>query len=94
MTTGSTNYFLLVYRPDSRELAIEEFGRDGRGAVVAYSEREHEFADEPGVEVVLVAADTIETIRKTHSHYFADADEDGLLSEFTRGLAAAVRDRG
>lgn len=89
MTTGPTNYFLLVYHLDTQEVAVESFGDDDQAAAAAYSEREHEYRDNNAVEVVMVGADSLETVRKTHSHYFANTPGD-LVSELERELVSML----
>lgn len=89
MTTAPTNYFLLVYHLDTQEVAVESFGDDDRAAAAAYSEREHEHRDINAVEVVMVGADSLETVRKTHSHYFANTSSD-LVSELERELVSIL----
>lgn len=55
--------------------------------MAAYAAREEQHREDPSVEVVLVAADSLDTIRTTHSHYFADGDA-GLLDGVSRVLSA------
>ncbi len=77
--TKATRYFLLTFRVADRSVAVEDFGADETAATDAYSRLERETGDQGDVEVVLVGADSLETVRKTHSHYFS-ADEDVLAS--------------
>ncbi len=77
--TKATRYFLLTYRLADRSVAVDDFGADETAATDAYSRLEREVGDHSDVEVVLVGADSIENVRKTHSHYFS-ADEDVLAS--------------
>lgn len=77
--TKATRYFLLTYRLADRSVAVDDFGADEIAATDAYSRMEREVGDHSDVEVVLVGADSIENVRKTHSHYFS-ADEDVLAS--------------
>jgi hypothetical protein len=86
MSTEPTNYFLLVYKSQGAELQIEELGADDAAAAEAYTRREHEYRDHPEIEVVLVGADSLDTVRKTHSHYFAGSSHD-LLGDLERELA-------
>jgi hypothetical protein len=83
--TDPTNYFILTYHLDTQEVTVEDFGADDDSAAAAYSEREHEHRDDALVEVVMVGADSLETVRKTHSHYFAERAADAV-SEFEREL--------
>ncbi|AVM63488.1 hypothetical protein C3V38_02790 [Dietzia sp. oral taxon 368] len=71
-------HFLLVYSFDAGRLIREEEFTDTRMAVTAYEAAEAEFRNSDEVarfEVVLVGADSIETVMRTHGHYFKDADE-------------------
>lgn len=49
---------------------MEEFGTDYDDALEAYAVREREHRLDPAVEVVLLGADSLDTIKKTHSSYF------------------------
>ncbi len=88
--TKATRYFLLTFRVADRSVAVEAFGADETAATDAYSRLEREVGDHGEVEVVLVGADSIETVRKTHSHYFS-ADEDVLASVEKNLLVVASR---
>jgi hypothetical protein len=70
MARGKTIHFLLTYDRSERRLVNMEKFRDGKKAVVAYGEREREFADRAQIEVVLLGADSEEAIRVTHPIYF------------------------
>jgi hypothetical protein len=89
MRPEPTKYFILTYRLDTQEVEVEDFGADDETAAAAYSEREHAHRDDPMVEVVMVGADSLETVRKTHSHYFAERDPDGV-TEFERELVSML----
>lgn len=78
---GPDRYFILIYDVPSREVEIHEFERDYVAATAAYTAFELEHRDDRGTEVVLVGADSIETIHKTHSHYFAE-HIDELFKQF------------
>lgn len=88
MSTGPTNYYLLIYEAAAADLQVEEYGSDGPAAAAEYTKREHLYWDRPDVEVVLVGADSLETIKKTHAHYFA-ASVQSLLGDLERDLTAA-----
>lgn len=71
-------HFLLVYSFDAGRLIREEKFTDTQMAVTAYESAEAEFRsinEAAKFEVVLVGADSIETVMRTHGHYFKDADE-------------------
>ena len=86
MSTGPTSYFILIYNLGNREVLIEEWGGDDVGAAAAYTEREREMRERDDVEVVMVGADSLDTVKQTHSHYFATTTED----LFDQLLAALV----
>jgi hypothetical protein len=67
----SLNHFLLLY--DVRHQALLDalpFGEDGDAAAAAYAEKEQVYRDRDDVEIVLLGADSLDTLRKTHPHYF------------------------
>ena len=72
-------HFLLVY--DMRRHGLrqwEEFD-SGDEAAAAYSQVEAEYRDRADdFEVALLRADSLETIRVTHSHYFRAGKRDSL----------------
>ncbi len=74
-------HFLLVYSYDERRLVEQEEFLDADLAAAAYTEMERRYRDLPRYEIVLVGSDSIETIMKTHGHYFAGSDSS-LFSEF------------
>lgn len=68
-------HFLLVYDHRLQRLVASprEF-RNGPEAAVAYAALEAEHRNDRDLEIVLVGADSIETIRRTHGHYFSAVD--------------------
>lgn len=70
-------HFILIYdHQQQRLLEALEFGEHGEDATAKYAEYEREYKDREGVEIVLVGADSLETIRQTHAHYFSDSASD------------------
>lgn len=68
--SGPTN-FLIIFDHELNELrSSENFGLDIDTALTAYSAAETEYRNVDHIEVVLIGADSIETIMKTHSNYF------------------------
>jgi hypothetical protein len=63
-------HFLLIYDLKAQRLISQEEFDDGGEAATAYAalERQHQGRDD--LEIVLVGADSIETIKRTHGHYF------------------------
>lgn len=80
-------YFILIYDVPSRGLEVEEHGGAYEAAAGRYSELEELHRSNDGVEVVLVGADSLETIKRTHSHYFAERADD-LFRQFLDPAAA------
>lgn len=80
-----TIHFLLVYSySDQRLLRSDEYGNADEAAA-AYREAERQYqgrSDE--FEVVLVGADSLSTVMKTHGHYFTSNAEE-TLSALVRG---------
>lgn len=78
-------YFLLTYHLRDRAVHIDEFDNDFDEAAAHYSMLERRYGDNEQYEVVLLGADSVETIHKTHSHYFtkraADLFEQFLIEE-------------
>lgn len=64
-------HFLLVFDHSRGELIREQAYRDGREAARAYEGAEKGLRDNKDLEIVLVGADSIETIRATHGQYFS-----------------------
>jgi hypothetical protein len=85
MPNQSILYFILIYNRADRELIIREFGDDQDAATTAYSTFEDFYRDEDR-EVLLVGADSLDTIRATHSQYFFSTPEH-LLDDFLSSLS-------
>lgn len=75
MTEAEIILFLLVADPSKPEPDVRDLGVDYDAAIVVYNESEAQYRDSD-VEVVLLSADSVETIRRTHSSYFAAQLED------------------
>jgi hypothetical protein len=69
-------YFLLVYSRGHQGLQTVQRFEDQADAGRAYEATERAAHGNPDLEVVLVGADSIDTIRQTHGQYF-DAPPDG-----------------
>jgi hypothetical protein len=76
----ATVHFLLAYSHAEQKLVSQEEFSDSKRATKAYAEAEAQHKDDSNYEIVLIGSDSIETIMKTHGHYFSGATED-LLSE-------------
>lgn len=83
---GPTQYFILVYDLAMRHVEVHTYGDDVEAANAAYSILEDEHAGGK-YEVVLVGADSIETIKRTHSPYFST----GTATEVVEAFIASIR---
>jgi hypothetical protein len=63
-------HFLLIYNSADESVKVEDLGHDEAAAAERYAEVEEELRTETAYEVVLIGADSLETIKTTHSHYF------------------------
>jgi len=73
-------HFLLVYDLNAGQL-VEQFEfTDAEEAAESYARMEEKHRGDSDLEIVLVGADSIDTIRVTHGHYFdEEVDTDGSL---------------
>lgn len=65
-------HFLLVYDLTQQRLIEQLEFADGDEAAQAYARKEAEHRANDDVEIVLVGADSIDTIKLTHGQYFDD----------------------
>ncbi len=75
MSSIDIKHFLVIYDVSRGEAEVEEFGTDYDRAQEAYAEAERGNRDREDVDIVLLSADSLETIKRTHSSYFAARDE-------------------
>lgn len=69
-------HFLLVYDHRKQSLVSQPLRfEDGTEAAAAYAACEAEHRNDANLEIVLVGADSLATIMRTHGHYFRGADE-------------------
>lgn len=75
------HHFLLVYSHDEGKLVQQDEFLDEAQAAAAYTaaERGHRGSLE-NYEIVLVGSDSIDTIMRTHGHYFAAQDDSSPFS--------------
>lgn len=74
MAPDEIKHFLISLDPTTGKSDVREFGIDYDAAQVAYGEAER--ADTEGrLNIVLISADSLATIEKTHSSYFKSASE-------------------
>lgn len=82
--TRSLIHYLLIFDHAKGVLLEQRPFEDGSAAVEAYSAAEEQHRDDKLIEIVLVASDSLETIRLTHANYFA---EFSPVSRFLSDLA-------
>jgi hypothetical protein len=64
-------HFLLVYDRSQQRLVYEQPFSDPTVALKAYEAMEEKHRNETDKEIVLVGADSIETVKLTHGNYWA-----------------------
>lgn len=67
-------HFLLIYDVRQQRLVSSDQFADPGEATAAYAQAESRHRLSKDYEIVLVGADSLETIRRTHGHYFGDRD--------------------
>jgi len=72
VAAGSIIHYLLIFDHQSECLLTEKPFTDADEAVLAYAAAEKEYQGQERMETVLVASDSIETIKLTHANYFAE----------------------
>jgi hypothetical protein len=70
VSDADINHFLVVYNLAEGRAHVERFGTDYAEALAAYAKAEEDFANRDTFDIVLLGADSIETIERTHSSYF------------------------
>jgi hypothetical protein len=71
MSPDEIQHFLVVFDPATGGVDVRGFGTDYEAAQEAYSEAEMANGDiDATLDIVLLSADSLETIEQTHSSYF------------------------
>jgi hypothetical protein len=70
MGQDQIKHFLVSYDLATGKTEVESFGTDYDAAQVAYARAEQANADDGKLDIVLLGADSLETIKQTHSSYF------------------------
>jgi hypothetical protein len=76
-------HFLLVYDLKEGRLVSQDSFSNGDQAAAAYAQCERKHQGDHDIEIVLVGADSIETIQVTHGQYF---DGEPSASPFLAGV--------
>lgn len=80
----ATIHFLLVYDLTRQALVDQREFRNPDEAAEAYAELEAVHRADRNYEIVLVGADSIDTIMKTHGHYFGRSGSVGSSKDLAR----------
>lgn len=75
-------HFLLVYDLHEQKLVSQQEYADGAEAAAAYADLERRHRTDQDFEIVLVGADSIDTIMKTHGQYFDGSKPPGDSSPY------------
>jgi hypothetical protein len=70
MSPDEIKHFLVVYDSATGQADVRDLGTDYDAAQDAYSEAEREHAADDRFDVVLLSADSLATVKETHSSYF------------------------
>jgi hypothetical protein len=71
MSPKDLRHFLVVYHVAESQVELTEFSWERyEEALDAYREAEDAHRDEPAVEVVLLSADSMDTLMATHGRFF------------------------
>jgi hypothetical protein len=77
----SVIHYLLIYDLRAGRLLETRAFESADEASAAYSKAERQHLDQPDIEIVLIGADSLDTIRRTHGHYFATGGPEIKLPE-------------
>lgn len=79
MSADDIKHFLVTRDIARRRTEVQEFGTDYDAAQQAYQEAEQRARLRPELDVVLLSADSLETIEQTHSSYVEPKSLDERL---------------
>jgi hypothetical protein len=79
MSAADIKHFLVIYDVEASQVQVKGFGTDYDKALLAYDKCEQDAHGRPNIEVVLLSAESLETIKRTHSSYFESGRLDELL---------------
>jgi hypothetical protein len=71
MSPDEIKHFLVIFDPATGEAEVQPFGTDYDAAQEAYAEAEQANGIETKLDIVLLSADSLATIKQTHSSYFS-----------------------
>ncbi|HVO54204.1 MAG TPA: hypothetical protein VMT37_07315 [Solirubrobacterales bacterium] len=70
MSPDEIQHFLISFDPATGKTAVESLGTDYDAAQAAYAKAEEANGIDGPLDIVLISADSLETIEQTHSSYF------------------------
>jgi hypothetical protein len=79
----------VIFKVEAGVADVQEFGSDYAGAIAAYEEIEKRLRDQglgDEYDVVLLGADSLATVKKTHSSYFDGEPDHGFVPFFKDAL--------
>jgi len=71
MSPEEIKHFLVIYDPEAGKTTVRRFGTDYEAARIAYAAAEQENGLSEKRDIVLLSADSLKTIKQTHSSYFS-----------------------
>jgi len=89
MNADDIQHFLVTFRTDANRASVRRFGRDYDAAQRAYAAAEREHQGDPNYDIVLLSADSLATIKRTHSSYFGAGES--TLRELLSTAGSTVR---
>lgn len=75
MSPDEIQHFLITFDRTARETRVHSFGTDYDAAQEDYAKAEQDDA-ESKLDIVLISADSLETIERTHSSYFRHGEAE------------------
>ncbi|HEV7774840.1 MAG TPA: hypothetical protein VGO48_16280 [Conexibacter sp.] len=70
MTLRDIEHYLVVHDMANGRTEVRRFGTDYEAAQSAYADVEWETREDANIDAVLLSADSLETVKRTHSSYF------------------------
>lgn len=75
-------HFLITYDIEAGHAKVRRFGENYAAALDAYTRAEEKHRDDSNLDIVLIGAENLEVVKRTHSSYFETSEEfDALLQE-------------
>lgn len=75
MSPDQIRHYLVTYDVATGNAVVEQFGTDYDRAQRSYAAAERQGRERDGVDIVLLSADSLATIKRTHASYFAGREQ-------------------